>query len=148
MDSPTRHFLIYVLGAMSCSALALLLLLRPGGRAQRQPSADPVKALKNTWAIFMSRDVRVLSLTFCYVGKCRPDFKNISLIWFMVKYIIQSNGARFYAKRFRMCMIVKSNSESSLTLYLWKSQIKFWLQNSHSPFTSFSFTTSNVFHFG
>ncbi|XP_054284296.1 CD109 antigen-like [Macrosteles quadrilineatus] len=68
MDGPTRHWLLYALTAMSCVALVLLLLLRHGGNTQRQPPTDPVKALRKTWAIFLSRDVRMLSLTFCYVG--------------------------------------------------------------------------------
>lgn len=72
MDSETRRLLVYAMTGLASFSLCLFLFLRPVdkkevGFATKAPSG-PLEAFKRTWHIFTTKDMRILSVTSCYVG--------------------------------------------------------------------------------
>lgn len=73
MDLETRRLLVYAMSGLASVSLCLFLFLRPVKKeearyAMKTPNG-PLEALKRTWHIFTTNDMRILSITACYVGK-------------------------------------------------------------------------------
>lgn len=72
MDLETRRLLVYAMTGLASVSLCLFLLLRPVNKEETRYTTKaptgPLEALKRTWQIFTTNDMRVLSVTACYVG--------------------------------------------------------------------------------
>lgn len=72
IDADTRHQVIWVLGAIAAASIIAFLTLR-------EPKSNPKKELhssrgflfelKKTWSIFITKEMLILSITFCFTGK-------------------------------------------------------------------------------
>lgn len=73
IDRETRHQVIYVLGGVAAASVFAFLMLRDSksnkNRKEGNEERGPLVELKKTWSIFLTKEMLILNLTFCFTGK-------------------------------------------------------------------------------
>uniref|UniRef100_A0A1B6CC64 UNC93-like protein MFSD11 n=1 Tax=Clastoptera arizonana TaxID=38151 RepID=A0A1B6CC64_9HEMI len=74
IDGETRRQVIYVLGAVAALSILSFLLLpnsnskRSAGKNNVLSNTGPLYELKKTWSVFITKDMLILNIMFCYTG--------------------------------------------------------------------------------
>lgn len=77
IDAETRKSVIYVMSSIAASSLLMFFVLgKTKDESGKAHTEGPIEALKSTWRIFTTSNMRTLCITFIYIG----DYQTIAYL--------------------------------------------------------------------
>ncbi|KAG8291296.1 DUF895 domain membrane protein [Homalodisca vitripennis] len=70
IDADTRHQVIWVLGGVAAVSVFAFLFLRESKKPKDEldEARGPLVELKKTWMVFITKEIIILNITFCFTG--------------------------------------------------------------------------------